>query len=89
MSIWPRTLDDLGELVDLILVAMCDDPQWDYQVEHKAEYPEDHRKYMRIQYEKFLNVSYDDWQIMVVEEQATDLEPKRIVAVSVWDVSVG
>jgi hypothetical protein len=87
MKVRAAHLDDLDELVDLVLVTMCDDAQWDYRFEHKVEHPEDHRKYTRMLYEKFLDVAYDDWLIMLVEEEATESRPRRIVAFSVWNVS--
>lgn len=36
-------------------------------------------------YRKFLDPSYDDWQIMIVEEEANDLDVERlVVAFSIW-----
>ncbi|KAK3491889.1 hypothetical protein B0T13DRAFT_404157 [Neurospora crassa] len=44
------------------------DPQWDYRFPLRKEFPEDHYKYTRMLFEYFLDPSFDDWTVMVVED---------------------
>ncbi|KAK0744839.1 hypothetical protein B0T21DRAFT_325749 [Apiosordaria backusii] len=79
---------DIEAVTDVILRTMPLDPQWDYRFPYRQDYPEDHYKFTRLLFEYFLDPAYDDWQVMVVED---NLEPgceeRRVVSFSVWDVS--
>lgn len=44
MTTRPGKLGDVDELVDLVLVTMGNDPEWDYCFEHTAEYRSSKRK---------------------------------------------
>ena len=87
-SIRATTLDDLNGIVDVVLVAMPHDPQWDYRFLHKHEFPEDHYKYTRLLFEQFISPANDDWYVMLAESSTFDTSgPGKIVAFAVWDVS--
>ncbi|KAK1836858.1 hypothetical protein QBC39DRAFT_367062 [Podospora conica] len=80
---------DLDGVTDVIIEAMPDDPQWDYRFPKRLEFPEDHKKYTKMLLQCFLDPQWDDWAVMVVEEQdpkAKDQAP-RIVSFGVFDVS--
>ncbi|SPQ20198.1 40ddd489-e041-4fed-ad20-01afb5df08ca [Thermothielavioides terrestris] len=61
---------DLEAVTDVIIRTMPLDPQWDYRFPYRRLYPEDHYKYTRMLFEYFLDPSYDDWLVMVVEDSA-------------------
>ena len=75
---------DLDELVDVVLASMPDDPQWPYRFPYRHQYPEDHRYFTRMLYEKFIDPAYDDWVVMVVEDQVPGSSKRAIVAFAVW-----
>ena len=79
---------DLNAVVEVVLSTMPQDPQWNYRFPYRDKYPEDHLKYTSMLFEYFIDPSYDDWLVMVVD--APDIKnPKvsKIVAFSIWDVS--
>lgn len=76
------TLDDLDSIVNIVLVAMVHDPQWNYRFEHKDKFPDDHRKFTRHLYQEFLSHVNDDWQVILAETTTT---PGRHMF-AVWDV---
>ncbi|KAF5675404.1 gnat family protein [Fusarium circinatum] len=59
-SIREATLDGLDGIVDVVLVAMAHDPQWNYRFVHKDEFPDDHRKFTRLLYQQFISPLNDD-----------------------------
>jgi hypothetical protein len=61
------TLDDLDTIVNVVLVTMPHDSQWNYRFVHKYEFPDDHYKYTRLLYENFISPANDDWHVMVAE----------------------
>ncbi|KAK3390098.1 hypothetical protein B0H63DRAFT_464781 [Podospora didyma] len=81
---------DVDALTQVIIQTMPLDPQWNYRFPPalRQKYPDDHRKYTRMLFEYFLDQSYTDWCVMVVEDS---LEPggsdTAIVSFGVWDVS--
>jgi hypothetical protein len=78
---------DLEAVTDVIIRTMPLDPQWDYRFPYRRLYPEDHYKYTRMLFEYFLDPSYDDWLVMVVEDSAEPGGRPSVVSVGVWNVS--
>ncbi|KAM7200099.1 hypothetical protein V8F20_005520 [Naviculisporaceae sp. PSN 640] len=78
---------DVDAITNVIIQAMPLDPQWDYRFPWRHEFPEDHYKYTRMLFEYFLDPSYDDWLVMVVEDSFEPGDDPQIVAFGVWDVS--
>ncbi len=88
MAIRAANLSDMEEVVEVVLSAMPHDPQWDYRFPHRKEYPKEHLKYTKLLFECFLNQTWDDWQVMVVEAPSVeDRTVAKVVSISVWDVS--
>jgi hypothetical protein len=88
MAIRPATMADLDAVVDVVINAMPDDPQWTYRFPYRHEFPEDHLKYTKMLYQLFIDPSYDDWFVLVKEAPSIeDSNVSKIVAFSVWDVS--
>lgn len=77
----------MDAITNVILQAMPLDPQWDYRFPWRNEFPEDHYKYTRMLFEYFLDPTYDDWLVMVVEDSLEPGHDPQIVAFGVWDVS--
>jgi hypothetical protein len=79
---------DLKDVVNVVLVAMPDDPAWGYRYPYRQEYKEDHLYYTRLLLESLINPSHDDWQVLVLECPSTENSTEwKIVAFAVWDVS--
>ncbi|KAF4478558.1 gnat family [Fusarium agapanthi] len=84
-SIREATLDDLDGIVDVVLVAMAHDPQWNYRFVHKDEFPDDHRKFTRLLYQQFISPLNDDWKVILAEVTIPGMLSK-VVGFAVWDV---
>lgn len=84
----PGRPDDIDAVTAVIIKAMPDDPQWNYRFPYRHEFDEDHKKYTKMLLECFLDPTFDDWAVMVVEDKLdpTDKEP-QIVSFGVFDVS--
>lgn len=86
----PGLPSDVDAITNVIIKTMPLDPQWDYRFPLRKQYPEDHYKYIRMLFEYFLDPSYDDWAVMVVEEvdpAGCEKKQLKIASISVWDVS--
>ncbi|KAI9659027.1 MAG: hypothetical protein M1821_001987 [Bathelium mastoideum] len=63
-------------------------PQYSYRYRYRQEYPEDYRKYTRIEYERYLDPAWNNWHVMVAETQSDkETRSSQIVALAVWDLS--
>lgn len=78
---------DVEAIANVIINAMPLDPQWDYRFPYRHQYPEDHYNYTRMLFEYFLDPSYDDWLVMVVEDSLEPGGPTEVVSFGVWDIS--
>jgi hypothetical protein len=78
---------DIDAVTNVILNAMPLDPQWDYRFPYRDQYPKDHYKFTRMLFEYFLDPSYDDWLVMVVEDTLRPGQPAEVVSFGVWDIS--
>ncbi|KAK3688255.1 hypothetical protein B0T22DRAFT_511595 [Podospora appendiculata] len=86
----PGLPSDVDAVTKVLIKTMPLDPQWNYRFPLRREYPEDHYKYHRMLIEYFLDPSYDDWQVMVIEDSldpTSSASEKSVVAFGVWDVS--
>ncbi|KAK1783100.1 hypothetical protein QBC45DRAFT_154097 [Copromyces sp. CBS 386.78] len=84
----PGLPSDVDAITNVIIKTMPLDPQWDYRFPLRKQFPEDHFKYTRMLFEYFLDPSYDDWTVMVVEAvDPAGGEKLKIASISVWDVS--
>ncbi|KAK3486068.1 uncharacterized protein B0T23DRAFT_408131 [Neurospora hispaniola] len=61
------------------------DPQWDYRFPLRKEFPEDHYKYTRMLFKYFLDPSFDDWTVMVIE----DVDPAGSEKLKIASISRG
>lgn len=80
------TKADLDDIADVIAAAFPDDPGCDYKFPYRDKYPEDFRKWLRIEYEGYLDQP-KKFAFNVVTVTEGDLVDKAI-AVGVWDISV-
>ena len=88
MAIRAANLSDIEKVLEVVLSAAPYDPQWDYRFPYRKKYPEEHLKYTKLLIECFLDQTWDDWQVMVVEAPSLeDCNVTTIVSISVWDVS--
>lgn len=84
----PGLPSDVDAITNAIIKTMPLDPQWDYRFPLRKQFPDDHFKYTRMLFEYFLDPSYDDWTVMVVEDvDPAGSEKLKIASISVWDVS--
>ena len=79
---------DVDAVVDVMLSAMPRDPTWDYRFSHRRDYPEDTLKYTTELQKLFIDPSFDDWEVLVVDAPMNeDPSVSKVVAFSVWDIS--
>ncbi|KAI8626342.1 hypothetical protein F5Y19DRAFT_227121 [Xylariaceae sp. FL1651] len=86
------TKADLDDLTNIAQAGFPDDPEWDYRFHHRDKYPEDNRKWTRIEYEEYLDQpeKYTVLLATLPADQVDDATRTRPVpiALAVWDVSV-
>lgn len=88
MTVRAANESDIKEVVEVVLSAMPHDPQWVYRFPYRKRYSKEHLKYTKLLFGGFLNQTWDDWQVMVVEAPSLeDPNVTKIVSISVWDVS--
>ncbi|KAF4468528.1 gnat family [Fusarium albosuccineum] len=85
-SVRAATPEDLDDIVDVVLVAMPHDPQWNYRFVYKDKFPGDHRKYTRLLYQNFISPTNDDWHVSLAETSGSQT-PRKVVGFAVWDLS--
>jgi len=78
---------DADSVTAIIVAAMPLDPQWDYRFPYRLKYPEDHYNYTRMLFEYFLDPTFDDWAVIVVEDSLGPDDELKIVAFGVYNVS--
>ncbi|KAK4183082.1 hypothetical protein QBC35DRAFT_130313 [Podospora australis] len=78
---------DVEAVTDVIIKTMPLDPQWNYRFPYRGKYPDDHYKYTKLLFQYFLDPSYDDWTVMVVEDILKPGDKLSVVSFGVWDVS--
>ncbi|KAF9775383.1 hypothetical protein IL306_006515 [Fusarium sp. DS 682] len=83
----PVTADDLDAIVEIVTKAFPYDEQFAYRYPYRDEYPEEHYKYTRLYYAKYLNTTLAG-QNTIMLATAPDLNnPKetKVIALSIWD----
>ncbi|KAL2256919.1 hypothetical protein VTK26DRAFT_924 [Humicola hyalothermophila] len=79
--------DDADAVTGVIIKAMPLDLQWDYRFPYRYEYPGDYYKYTKMLFEYFLDLSYNDWLVIVVEDLLEPGALLELVSFGVWNVS--
>jgi ribosomal protein S18 acetylase RimI-like enzyme len=77
-------LTDLDAITRVAQAGFPDDPEFNYRFPYRLEYPKDHWKWTRCEYEGYLK---QPEKYAVVVAATPDAEDKP-VAVSVWDIAV-
>ncbi|CAG8955894.1 hypothetical protein HYFRA_00008745 [Hymenoscyphus fraxineus] len=78
---------DLDALLEVVHLAMPDEPSWPYRYAYSAQFPEDTLKYTRMVFEYFLDPDFEDWCAMVVECEIGGVG--MIVGFAVWHFGYG
>ncbi|GAB1319222.1 N-acetyltransferase domain-containing protein [Madurella fahalii] len=78
---------DIEAVTNAVIRTMPLDPQWEYRFPYRHQYPEDHYKYTRMLFEYFLDPSYDDWLVMVAEDNLEPGSTASVVSFGVFNVS--
>ena len=87
MSIRKADMSDLDAMVDVGLAALPMDPQWDYRLRYRKQYPEDTRRFTRERFKMFLENEPGNWQVMVAElPSREDSSVSRVAAFAAWQL---
>ncbi|CAG8979889.1 hypothetical protein HYALB_00002663 [Hymenoscyphus albidus] len=78
---------DLNALLEVVHLAMPDEPSWPYRYAYSAQFPEDTLKYTRMVFEYFLDPEFEDWCAMVVESEIGGVG--MMVGFAVWYFGYG
>jgi hypothetical protein len=84
------SLDDIDEITDVVCTAMPMDPQWDYRMPRRKEFPQDTWNCTRRDYANVLSDEEKEKHRMnvIIAPSNEDKEVKKIIAVAVWDLTV-
>ena len=87
MSIRKADTSDLDAMVDVCLAASPMDPQWDYRLRYRKQYPEDTLKFTRKRLKTFLENETGVWQVMVAElPSREDSSISKVAAFAAWQL---
>ena len=85
MSIRQADMTDLDAMVDVGLAALPMNPQWDYRLRYRKQYPEDTHKFTRKQFKMFLENEPRTFQVMVAElPSREDSSISKVAAFAAW-----
>lgn len=85
MSIRQADMTDLDAMVDVCLAASPMDPQWDYRLRYREQYPEDTLRFTRKRLKMFLENEPGNWQVMVAElPSREDSSISKVAAFAAW-----
>ena len=90
LSIRLAKAEDLDDLTDVAQISFPDDPEFDYRFPYRQDFPDDHRKWIRCEYEGYL-AQPDKFAVLVVTVAVQSEEmytTDKIIALAVWDMSV-
>ena len=79
-------MTDLDGIAQLAIEALPDDPERDYRFPSRHEFPEDHWKWIRREYEVYLEQPAK-FHTMMVDATNHETQASKIVALCVWDLS--
>ncbi|KAM0794788.1 hypothetical protein BDR22DRAFT_826599 [Usnea florida] len=68
MSVRQADMTDLDAMVDVCLAALAMDPQWDFRLRYREQYPEDTVGFMRKQLKMFLENEPGSWQVRPADQ---------------------
>ena len=87
MSLRKADMTDLDAMVDVCLTASPMDPQWDYRLRYREQYPEDTYRFTRKRLKNFLENQPENWQVMVAElPSREDSSISKVAAFAAWQV---
>jgi hypothetical protein len=80
---------DLDRLTTIAQQGFPDDPEWNYRFPARAQYPEDNRKWTRLEYEEYLQQP-EKYAVLVVDAHFNNKGKNacEAIALGVWDISV-
>jgi hypothetical protein len=78
------TMNDLDAITRVVQLGFPDDPEFNYRFPYRLEYPEEHWKWTRREFEGYL-CQPEKYAVLVAATSDTDDKP---IAVSVWDTAV-
>jgi hypothetical protein len=83
------TKADLDDITDVARSGFPDDPEFDYRFPHRHEFPEDNRKWIRREYEQYLEQPEKFATLIVTATVVSDegVTRDRAISVGVWDIS--
>ena len=85
MSIRQADMTDLDAMVDVGLAALPMDPQWDYRLRYRKQYPDDTHKFTRQRFKIFLENEPGNLQVMVAElPSREDSSISKVAAFAAW-----
>ncbi len=83
-SVRRATIEDLDDVLTVVLGGLSEDPKFDFRMPYRDQYPEDNRKWLRQEYEEYLE---DTKKYALIVVTASDFNDKPI-AVSIWDIAM-
>lgn len=84
------TKADTDGITEVAIKAFPDDPEFDYRFPYRHKYPEDHHKWVRREYEEYLD-QRDKFVVLVVTTSVkldNDTVSEKVIALAVWDMKV-
>lgn len=81
-------LPDLDDIVEIVISAFRQDPQWCYRFPHAAKYMCDHRRYTRLRYLEYFESVKSGVCTLMVAEMPDKHKPRtrKVVAFSLWQM---
>ena len=79
----PAVESDLDNITDIALEAWPRDESWSYRHRYHKQFPEDARRYTRLEYANF--IGKDSSRVIIAEQvDESNNNPKEMMAVSIW-----
>lgn len=79
---------DVDAVTDVLIAAMpADRDWWDYRFARRGQYPEEHRRLMRLLVETWISPEFVDWVVVVAEVYDAAAGSWQVGAYSAWDVA--
>ena len=77
-----------ADMTDVGLTASPMDPQWDYRLRYRKQYPEDTHRFTRKRFKMFLENEPENWQVMVAGlPSREDSSISKVAAFAAWQLS--
>lgn len=85
---------DINAVTEIMLAAMPEDRDWwDYRFPYRDQYPDDHKRFLRLLVETWVSAEFADWIVLVAEALDDDDEDGeasgawQMGAYAVWDAA--